>query len=206
MATQSTVKWTMEADYFQGCNCDYGCPCEFEAPPTKGFCEGVGAWRINRGSYGNISLNGLGLGFALHSPGALHQGNLTLALFVDQRANQQQRDALIQIASGQAGGLPFQIIASLVSKLVGPEFVPFQFNVQGKNSSVRVGNAAAIAFEPVKNPVTGQPESIRVEHETGFLFKGADVVSAKECRASVAGLSFSWPDKAGFVTQVKYGN
>jgi hypothetical protein len=64
----------------------------------------------------------------------------------------------------------------------------------------------SFAFEPIKNPVTGQPESVRVEHETGFLFKGADVVSAKECKSSVGGLSFSWPDKAGFVTQVKYGN
>jgi len=54
--------------------------------------------------------------------------------------------------------------------------------------------------------VTGEPEGIRVEHETGFLFKGADVVSAKEGRSTVADLGFSWPDKAGFVTQVKYGN
>jgi len=206
MATQATVKWTMEADYFQACSCDYGCPCEFQAPPTKGFCEGVGAWRINRGSYGNVSLNGLGLGFALRSPGPLHQGNMTLALFVDQRANQQQRDALIQIASGQQGGMPFQVIATLVSKLVGPEFVSIQFNVQGRNSSVRIGNAVAFGFEPIKNPVTGELESTRVEHGTGFLFKVADVVSAKECRSSVGGLSFSWPDKAGFVTQVKYGN
>jgi hypothetical protein len=206
MATPAKVKWTIEADYLQACNCDYGCPCEFEAPPTKGFCEGVGAWRINRGSYGNVSLNGLGLGFALRSPAALHLGNITLALFVDQRANQQQRDSLVQIASGQAGGMPFEIIASLVSKLSGPHFVPIQFNVQGKNSSAKIGNVASMGFEPIKNPVTGQPESIRIEHETGFLFKGADVVSAKECRSSVADLNFSWPDKAGFVTQVKYGN
>jgi hypothetical protein len=206
MATPAKVKWTIEADYLQACNCDYGCPCEFEAPPTKGFCEGVGAWRINRGSYGNVSLNGLGLGFALHSPAALHLGNITLALFVDQRANQQQRDSLVQIASGQAGGMPFEIIASLVSKLSGPHFVPIQFTVQGKNSSAKIGNVASMGFEPIKNPVTGEPESIRIEHGTGFLFKGADVVSAKECRSSVTDLSFSWPNKSGFVTQVKYGN
>ncbi|MEK7806996.1 MAG: DUF1326 domain-containing protein, partial [Chloroflexota bacterium] len=57
MASESKIKWTIEADYLQGCSCDYGCPCEFEAPPTKGFCEAVGAWRINRGTYGNVSLN-----------------------------------------------------------------------------------------------------------------------------------------------------
>jgi len=206
MATEAKVKWSIEADYFQACNCDYGCPCEFEAPPTKGFCDGIGAWRINRGNYGDVSLNGLGLGFVLHSPEALHLGNITLAAFVDERANEQQRQALLQIASGQAGGLPFEIIASIVSNMLEPQFVPFQFNVQGKNSSAKMGDAVSMAFEPVKNPVTGDPEGIRIEHETGFLFKGADVVSAKECQASVGELSFSWPDKNGFVTQVKYGN
>ena len=34
MTTGAKVKWTMEADYLQACNCDYGCPCEFQAPPT----------------------------------------------------------------------------------------------------------------------------------------------------------------------------
>ncbi len=68
MLTQQQVKWTMEADYLQACNCDYGCPCEFDAPPTQGFCEGVGAWRINRGRYGDVALDGLGLEFRLALP------------------------------------------------------------------------------------------------------------------------------------------
>ena len=156
MTTQQ-IKWTIEADYLQACNCDYGCPCEFEAPPTQGNRQGAGAWRINRGSFGDVSLDGLGLGFALHSPAALHLGNITLALFVDERANQQQRDALIQIASGKAGGNPFDIIASLISNLSGPHFVRSQFNLQGRNSSGKMGDAASMAFEPVKNPVTGEP-------------------------------------------------
>ena len=206
MATQQQVKWSLDANYLQACNCDYGCRCEFEAPPTQGFCEGIGAWRINSGSYGNVSLNGLGLGFALHSPEALHHGNITLALFVDERASEEQRNALIQIASGQAGGMPFEIIATLVSNLSGPHFVPFQFNIAGKNSSAKIGDGTSIAFEAIKNPVTGEDEGIRIEHETGFLFKGADVVSAKECTASVGDLNFSWPNLAGFVTQVTYGN
>ena len=206
MTTGAKVKWTMEADYLQACNCDYGCPCEFQAPPTQGYCDGIGAWRINQGTYGDVSLNGLGLGFVLRSKAALHEGDITLALFVDEKATQQQRDALIQIASGQAGGMPFEIIASLVSNLVGPEFVPFQFDLKGRNSAAKMGDGVSMAFEPVKNPVTGEPEGIRIDHDTGFLFKGADVVSAKECRASVGPLNFSWPDKAGFVTKVSYGN
>ena len=204
MTTQ--VKWTMEADYLQACNCDYGCPCEFEAPPTQGYCEGIGAWRINQGSYGELSLDGLGLGVVLRSKGAMHEGDLTLALLVDEKATEQQRQALLQIASGAEGGLPFEIIAALVSNLLEPQFVPIEFNLNGKNSSVKLGENVSMAFEPVKNPVTGEPEGIRIEHETGFIFKSAEVVSAKECRVSIGEFNFSWPDKAGFVSQIKYGN
>ena len=46
MATETTTKWRMNAEYLQACNCDYGCPCEFQAPPTQGHCDGIGAWRI----------------------------------------------------------------------------------------------------------------------------------------------------------------
>ena len=205
MATQK-VKWSIEADYLQGCNCDYGCPCEFEAPPTMGFCDGILVWRINRGRYGDVSLDGLGLGAVAHAPGALHEGNLTLAVFIDERASEQQRDALLQIASGQQGGMPFEIIAQLVSNLLPPQFVPFQFNIAGRDSSVRMGDGVSIAFEPIKNPVTGEPEGVRIEHETGFIFKGAEVVSARECQSSLAELNFSYPNKSGFVTQVTYGN
>ena len=205
-AEPEKVKWTIEADYLQACNCDYGCPCEFEAPPTQGYCEGVGAWRINRGNYGNVPLDGLSLAVALRSKGALHEGDLTLGLLVDEKANEQQRQALLQIASGAEGGMPFEIIASLVGNLLEPQFVPIEFNISGKNSSAKLGDSASMAFEPVKNPVTGEPEGIRIEHETGFIFKGAEVVSAKECRASLGELNFSWPNKAGFVTQIQYGN
>ena len=66
MPTETKVKWSLEADYLQACNCDYGCPCEFEAPPTMGYCEGVGVWKILKGRYGNVALDGLGFGFAAH--------------------------------------------------------------------------------------------------------------------------------------------
>ena len=206
MTDRAGVKWAFEADYLQACSCDYGCPCEFEARPTQGFCDGMGAWRIHRGRHGDLSLDGLAIGFVAHWPGALHEGNGTLALFFEQKANPQQREALMRIATGQEGGMPFEIIAKTISKLLDPQYVAFDFKINGLNSGVRMGEAVTLAFEPIKNPISGDPESIRVEHETGFLFKWAHVVSAKEGRAQVGELNFNYPNKAKFVAQVKYGN
>jgi hypothetical protein len=47
---------------------------------------------------------------------------------------------------------------------------------------------------------------VLIDHGTGFIFHKAEAVSAKECESSVPGLTFSWPNKAGFVTRVNYGN
>lgn len=204
--TTPQTKWSFEADFLQACNCDYGCPCEFSAPPTRGFCEGTGAWRITKGSYGDVPLDGLAVAFAANWPKAIHEGNGTLALFIDERASAEQRDAILTICSGQAGGLPFEILATTFSKVLDPIFAPIQFDLAGRDSSARVGEALKISLEPIKNPVTGEPESVRVEHATGFIFKSAEAVSGRECVVNVPGLQFSWPDKAGFVTRVNYGN
>ena len=45
-----------------------------------------------------------------------------------------------------------------------------------------------------------------MEHKSGFLFKDAQLVSAKEMWSNSGELNFSRPDKAGFISQIKYGN
>jgi len=204
--SEAKTKWSLEADFLQACNCDYGCPCEFSAPPTKGFCEGTGVWKIAKGNYGSLSLDGLAVGFAAHWPKAIHEGNGTLALFIDERASKEQREALLTICSGQAGGLPFEILVNTFSKVLDPIFTPIEVKMDGRNSAAKIGDQLHVQVEPIKNPVTGEPEDVRVEHGTGFIFKSADAVSGKTCKVDVPGLAFSWPDKAAFVTRVHYSN
>ena len=200
------AKWSFDADYLQTCNCDYGCPCEFSAPPTTGSCEGLGAWRIEKGSFDNISLDGLGLGFAAKWPKAIHEGNGIVCLFVDEKASPEQRQALIEIGSGQAGGLPFEILATTFSTLLEPRFVRFDFHLDGLQSSARLGDHVKMALEPIKNPVTREAEQVAVNHGTGFIFQTAECASAREGSVDIDEFKFSYPDKAGFVARVHYGN
>lgn len=206
MTIETKTQWSIEADYIQSCNCDYGCPCEFEAPPTYGHCEGILAYRINSGMYGDVSLDGLGFVLGLRSKAAIHEGDLTLIMLIDERADERQRDALIKICTGHDGGMPFEIFITLVGTMLDPLYVPMEFDINGRNSSLKIGDVLEIALEPIKNPVTGEPEDLHIEHGTGLIFKAAEVVSAREGRLTVDGLEFSWPNKAGFVTQVSYSN
>ena len=199
-------KWFFDADYLQACNCDYGCPCEFAAPPTPGFCHGIGVWKIQHGKYDELSLDGLGLAFAATWPKAIHEGNGTVCLFVDEKASAEQRGALLAIGSGQAGGLPFEILATTFTTLLEPQFVPFDVKINGLQSTARLGDGFRIALEPIKNPVTGADETVTVTHGTGFIFKSAECASAREGSVAVDQMSFSYPNKAGFVAQIHYGN
>jgi hypothetical protein len=199
-------KWSFEADYLQACNCDYGCPCEFSAPPSTGACEGMGAWKIDKGEFDGLRLDGLGLGFAAKWPGAIHEGHGKAVLFVDEQASPEQREALLEIASGKAGGLPFEILASTFDAVLEPRFVPFDFHFDGINSSVRVGDGMQIALEPIKNPVTGNEEQVAVNHGTGFIFKTAECASARAGEVHEKEIDFSYPDKAGFIARIHYHN
>ena len=199
-------KWFFDADYLQACNCDYGCPCEFSAPPTPGFCHGVGVWKIEHGKYGDLSLDRTGLAFAAKWPGAIHEGNGTVCLFVDEKASPAQRDALLEIGSGKAGGLPFEILATTFSTLLEPEFVSFDVKINGLQSTARLGDDFRIALEPIKNPVTGDAEQVTVNHGTGFIFKTAECASAREGSVAIDKMNFSYPNKAGFIARIHYGN
>ena len=205
MSTSARIRWSIEADYLQACNCDYGCPCEFEAPPTMGFCEGTGAYHITRGNFGEVPLDGLGFAFAINFPGPMHKGNGTGIILIDEKASPEQRDALVQITSAAHGGMPFEIFAAILSKVLDPIFVPFEFHLDGRTSSVRAGDALAIGLEPIRNPVTGEPESVTLEHGTGFIFKKAECVSAN-CEVAIGDWKFSYPNKAGFVSKIAYAN
>ena len=47
-------KWQLAGKVLVACNCDWGCPCNFNARPTTGKCEGGWTWQINRGTYGDV--------------------------------------------------------------------------------------------------------------------------------------------------------
>src|SRR5262245_55289075 len=111
MATTDQVqKWNIKADYVETCNCDYGCPCNFNGFPTYGFCRALVLFSINSGSYGTANLDGIDVISASSWPKAIHEGNGTNQMFISKHASEAQRQAVVKIFSGKAKGEgPFTI-------------------------------------------------------------------------------------------------
>ena len=129
--------WRANGDWFDVCKCNIPCPCEFAQAPTTGDCEGILAWRIRDGAYGDVPLAGLCVMAIGRFEGNLWQGaKATMTIFIDERADARQREALQMIFGGQAGGWPGEF-AKGVAEVRGIEFVPIEFDVASDLSSWR---------------------------------------------------------------------
>ena len=93
--------WEIRGRELVNCNCSYGCPCQFNAPPTYGDCRAVIGYQIDRGHYGDVRLDSLRAALLVSWPGAIHQGNGTMQVIVDESADPRQREALRKIIHGE---------------------------------------------------------------------------------------------------------
>ncbi len=176
------TKWSMKGRYLKNCNCAFGCPCDFNARPTHGPCEGMSGMEIDEGFFGDTRLDGLRWACAYHWPGALHEGNGTIQAVIDERADEKQREALLTILSGreQVDGTFFQIISMIVTNVLTPQFRPieFAFDLESRTARMAVPGMYETTSEPIRNPVTGDPHRIRVNMPHGFEYALAEIASA----------------------------
>ena len=158
MASTQT-RWQIAGEYFENCNCDVVCPCLFSpnAPltsmPTAGACEVAFGFHVDRGSYGDIPLDGLNVALAARTPGVMAEGNWSVALYLDERADEQQRQALQAIFTGSVGG-PVAALAPLISTVLGVKTVPITFHKEGQRRSVEIKSVMQLAVHalPSMNP------------------------------------------------------
>ena len=87
--------WRLEGEWIKNCNCAFGCPCDFNAPPTHGFCKGILGMRITQGHFEGTKLDGLVFLVTVDFPGALHEGNGKIQPIIDERATAEQRQAFL---------------------------------------------------------------------------------------------------------------
>lgn len=174
--------WRLEGDWIKNCNCAFGCPCDFNARPTLGFCKGLVGLRITKGHYKDTKLDGLCFIVAVSWPGALHEGNGEMQPIVEEKATPEQREALFAIMSGQnsAEGTLFNIFSLIISKAHDPIFAPisFSFNEQSRTARISIPGVLESEVEPIKNPVTGAPHRIQVVMPEGFEHHLGEIASA----------------------------
>ena len=147
----SSPLWRLGGDYFEGCNCDIVCPCSFFQDPDEGSCYVTCAWHIQNGVYDdNTTLDNLNVAAIFNSPGNMVTGpKWKAALYIDERATQEQKNAIIKIYSGQAGGF-FAAASNLIGEMLGVKSVPIEFSVDGKRRWLKLKDTLELQIEAIE--------------------------------------------------------
>lgn len=181
-------KWSLSGTFFESCNCEAYCPCQFLSPPTEEECTSLFAWHIESGRYGEIGLDGLNVAMAFHSPGHVMENKWTLALYLDDRADPAQAEALTQIYGGQAGGF-FEALGDMVGEVLPTRTVPIEFQANGRQLGLRLGDLAEMTIEAVP----GQEEAeVTIANPPLTLTPGHEAVVARSERLRFQDHGRSW--------------
>jgi len=176
------IPWELQGREFINCNCSHACPCQFNSPPSFGFCEAVGSFAIDEGHYGEVSLDGLRFGMLARWPGAIHEGRGICQPILDARADDAQRNGLLRILTGQDTdpfATLFAVFSTTFEKVLDPIVAPIEFDVDidARRGHVRVPGVFETVGEPIRNPVTGAEHRVRIDLPNGFEYEIAEIGS-----------------------------
>lgn len=172
--------WGIKGREFGNCNCDYSCPCQFNALPTNGHCRGLAVFDIEQGFHGSTRLDGLKAAAIFRWPGPIHQGKGEAMHVLDARATQQQREALLRILRGEdtdPGATVFQVFASTCETMHPPLVaeIDFELDIEGRTARAKIENVMETRGAPIVNPVTGGEHRVRIVQPKGFEFAEAEI-------------------------------
>ena len=201
------IDWQIKGAKISVCNCNYGCPCQFYAPPTYDKCEGLDVLDIEEGHFGDISLDGLRVLLLTGWPGAIHEGSGVGQVIIDKPADEDQREALYKIVSGeeQAPTTAFSIYASTMHEDYAALYKPIEMrcDVEARTAEATIPGILEIEVQPIRDPVTGEPHLARVVLPGGFEFNEAELAGGSV--SATGDLKLDYKDRSAIFSRFVYG-
>ena len=203
------IDWRIKAREFANCNCDYGCPCQFNALPTHGTCEAAVGFQIDEGHFGDVKLDGVRAAAVYKWPGPVHGGDGEMQVIIDESASDAQRDAVFRILKGEETEpmtTVWSVYTTMSSKIHDPLFLPIDFEVDVENRTARLVVPGVIdgIGEPIRNPATGNIHRARIDLPHGFEFELAEMGSGTTTTSGAIELSFE--KSYGQFAEIHLGN
>lgn len=203
------VEWVIKAKEFANCNCVYACPCQFNALPTGGSCRAVAGFQIDKGHFGKVKLDGLRAAGLYTWPKAVHEGNGTMQLVIDEHADDKQRDALEKIMTGKETkdmATMWWIYAAMSPKKLKTLYkkIDFEVDVKGRQARLVIPGIVEATGEPIRNPVTGAEHRVRIDLPNGFEYRIAEIGSGTT--KAIGDIKLDLKDSYGQFANIHLGN
>ena len=156
------MAYKVEGTLLEVCTCEILCPCWVGEDPDNPTCDSIMAYHVDSGSVNGTDLSGRTLALITDIPGNVMKGNWKAAVFVDDGANDEQHQALVDVWTGKLGG-PIADLAQLIGEVVSVERVPITYEIEKGRGTIKIGDFAEADMEPFRGPtgdVTTLNESI----------------------------------------------
>ena len=205
------IEWFIKGREFANCNCDYGCPCQFNALPTTGNCEAAAGYEFDDGRFGDVSLAGTKAAMLLHWPGPIHEGKGIVQIILDESSSPEQRDALLKIMKGEETEpmtTMWSVFAAMTDTFLEPLVKPISFAIdaESRRGHISVPGVVETISEPILNPVTGNEHRARIQLPHGFEYHVAEMSSGNTQTGPEAGINLSLEKSYGQIAELHLGH
>jgi hypothetical protein len=196
------MTWSLKGTYFESCNCDVACPCLFLSPPTEDECTVLVGWHIEDGEDEDVSLSGLNVALAVHSPGHMATTPWNVALYVDERADEAQNASLMKIFGGQGGGHPARL-ATHIGAIIGVRSVPIEFSVDGGKHALKIPGIADLEIDQIAGQGDGP---VTISGHPLCIAPGFPATASKSSKLAFTDHGMAWDlsDKTGVFSPFAY--
>jgi hypothetical protein len=187
------MAYDIEGRLLEVCTCKVVCPCWVGEDPDGGTCDTTIAWAIDSGTIEGVDVGGLALAVSANIPGnILTQKSWKAAVFVDERASDEQQGAMLKLFTGQLGGA-IADLAALLGEVVAVERVPITFTVDGGQGRLSIGSTVTADMTPYVG-ATGKKTTLA---ETVFSsIPGSPVYASKAGHYNRDGSAYGIPSVA----------
>ena len=153
--------WKIVGQLEEACSCNAACPCWFDSKPSKMNCGGGQVLFIEKGTYGDVALDGLAIGSMGQSPdgkGMMESfGHWNfINFYIDEKANPQQREGLMTIAH--------TVLAGGASTKTDDRITPITRTIEGKTHTISLGNWGTFHGHLIEGGLGG---SVRIVNPPG---------------------------------------
>jgi hypothetical protein len=148
----TTAGYLLQGSLLEACSCNVLCPCWVGQDPDGGACTSFLAYHFDNGVVRGVDVSGLEFVIVAKIPGnVLVPKSWKIGIFIDERATDEQMNALLDAYSGKLGG-PLADIAQLIGEVLGVERVPISHTVRDGKGTLAVGGYVNAEMEPFRGP------------------------------------------------------
>ena len=204
---QTQTPYRVKGVFLETCNCDAGCNCNLGGFPDHGSCEALIGIHVSEGTFGDVDLSGMKVVPAIKWPKAIHEGNGAAAIFIDESASQDQVNGIATILTGQAGGMPWELLATTLTSLDGPHLKSIKMDVNGRNSGFSIDGILEAKLTPLINSVTGEENEVHIVFPGGgLIWDDRDTATTSVMKVDHGDIKFDYTGQSAFFAPIEWTN